>query len=176
MRRPLLSVACLAAIAAIAAPAYADCALDERPIPQQIAESPVVFVGTVTAVDRSNIATIQVEERWKGTTVPAQVRVDGEMHSENRMWVAGTRYLVFPIVTGGDPPFSDNGCSATREWTDDLVAFRPAAATPEPAPSAPGDGRADWLPWVIGGAVLAVLIGTVLVPRRRLSSPTPEGR
>lgn len=125
-----------------ALPAAASCVADERTVDQQIADADIVFVGTVIEVTNKNrTAIFRVEEVWKGPSLPERVKVAGGPETSNavtsvdRYFDQGVRYLVFPL---GDPSeFTDNSCSPTRKWADDLAAHRPlgTAASPGPEPS-----------------------------------------
>lgn len=120
--------------------AYASCIYDERSTDQQIADARVVFVGTVIDVaNRNRTATFRVEEVWKGGSLPESVKVIGGPEDENafssvdRPFELGVRYLVFP--GGESPDFTDNNCSPTREWSEDLAKYRPGGAG---GPASPG--------------------------------------
>jgi len=179
LRSLATGVLAVALVGVGAGTAHARCASDDRPVDQQVAEAPVVFVGTVTAVDGSNVAAFRVEEIWKGGNVPDGVHVDGATHSEQRSWVVGTRYLVFPQATGVQPPLSDNACSPTREWTGDLAAFAPPTPDPNPPafPVPTGDetegyvvtASADttWLLWTVAGLAPVAIAAVVILARRR---------
>lgn len=120
--------------------AYASCFYDERSTDQQIADARVVFVGTVIEVaNRNRTATFRVEEVWKGGSLPESVKVIGGPEDENafssvdRPFELGVRYLVFP--GGESPEFTDNNCSPTREWSEDLAQYRPGGGPASPGPS-----------------------------------------
>lgn len=145
-RRTVLRLSLLALVLgalAQAPPALASCAPPE-PLDQMIANSDVVIVGTVTALTNSDRwARVQVEEIWKGGLLPAIVEVHGGgadpnmFTSVDRTYVPG-RYL-FTLYRDGTA-LSDNACSGTTEWGDDLAAFRPSDWTGpdqenEPTPS-----------------------------------------
>ena len=112
------------------------------PVDQAVAEGDVVMVGTVTATrSRDRIATIRVEEVWKGR-VDGEVEVHGGPASENsatsvdRTWTVGGRYLVFARepAARGDPAtfggrYEDNACSNTQPYTPALDVHRPDGAT-----------------------------------------------
>ncbi len=108
--------------------AHASCA-SPPPLKDVFAEVEVVFLGTVTAtVSLDRIATVQVEEVWKGSPLPAVVEVHGGPADENvgtstdRKFELGVRYLFFP--SNGAPPFEDNICSATRPYDPSLERLR----------------------------------------------------
>jgi hypothetical protein len=123
-----------------AAPVSASCAaplsLDEA-----LASADLVVVGTVVAA-RSNdrIATVAIEDIWKGDA-EASIGVAGGPDSLNgatsvdRTYQVGTRYLFFifePAVHNSPGTFGaryeDNGCTDTRPYTAALDSLRPASA------------------------------------------------
>jgi hypothetical protein len=123
--------ACLLAsllITAFAAPASASCAV-QLPLSQSLAASKVVFTGTVVSVVNERIATVIVDEVWKGGPLPDQVEVKGgpgdaqSMSSVDRSFERGDKYLFVPI--NDTPPFEDNACTATREYSPALEEARP---------------------------------------------------
>jgi hypothetical protein len=152
MPRVLLGLA-VVAVAVIAAPrtALADCAA--TPVvggAMDLADT--VFVGTVVELDNNGkYATFAVEEVWKGPIGdevevrggPADQPGAGESVSSSaeRRYDLGTRYLVTAYqgdTHAGDPAespalraaaYSDNICSGTGVWTDDLARLRPTTAT-----------------------------------------------
>lgn len=113
----------------------ADCLV--LPFKQRIATTPVVFVGTVTEVAYDGrLATVHVEEVWRGTDVPDTVEVNGAIHgtgtrtSEDRVFQVGEKYLFVPVNdrwTSGHagPPYQDFGCSVTQPYTPELERLRP---------------------------------------------------
>lgn len=170
-RRVVRVVVVAVAIGMIAgAPAAASCMVDERGLDEVLAEAEIVFVGTVTDVRHDTTADFEVEESWKGD-VPARVTVlggpdePGAATSVDRTWRPGARYLVVPRADAG--PLRDDQCSPTREWTDDLEEFRPAAAVvPEPV-TEPG-GTSQGTVMALAGAVLVLaVVATVVVVRPR---------
>lgn len=110
--------------------ASASCMMDERPMQQRIDEAEIVFVGTVDALAHGNTtATFQVEEVWKGPAFGDQVTVvggsgqDGMATSVDRNWSPNERYLVFPYMDGNR--LSDNSCTPTQPWSEELTEHRP---------------------------------------------------
>ncbi|MCJ7709436.1 MAG: hypothetical protein MUQ32_01265, partial [Chloroflexi bacterium] len=77
--------------------------------------------------------TLRVEERWRGPqSMPDTISVragpePGASTSVDRVFGEG-RYLF--VLTGGPETFTDNACSATTVWTDDLAALRPSGVSP----------------------------------------------
>ena len=176
-----LSVALLAAFSATAA---ASCA-PPLPLDDALAQSDLVVVGTVTAT-RSNdrIATVAVEDHWKGDS-PNVIEVAGGPDAANaatsvdRTYAVGTQYLFFifdPAAHGSPGTFGaryeDNNCTDTRPYTSDLDRLRPASArrvvsAPPtqptlPAPAPPSSGR-DTGAYVVVAVLSVVLLAGVIV-------------
>lgn len=165
-----LSLSFLAA--AVPHAAHASCA----PAPSlaaRLAAAPVAFVGTVTDTSGSNrLATVHVEEIWKGSVPAAEVQMDGTVEgtgvvtSADRTYTAGRRYLFLPGTTTS--PFRDIDCSGTVPYTPAVAALRPASAL---APSTPRDealGR-YWILALVGTGVVALAAGLAyaITMRRR---------
>lgn len=174
-----LSVATAMALAVLVPTgiALASCAMDERSLEQQVAESQVVFVGTVVGLeDQQRTALFDVQEVWKGPDIPGQVAVRGGPGEPNmatsvdRSWRPGQRYLVMPYVEGGR--LADNSCSPTRPWEDELAQARPDEVR-RPTSAGADDGgaaTASSTPWIVGAVVAVALVGGVgyvLTGRRR---------
>jgi len=163
--REVLALAAVAAAFLVgAAPAAASCVGEPVPFTQALASAPLVFVGTVTATaDQERTATVHVDELWKGPPLPAQVTLRGSPDtsaaatSVDRHYKEGLRYLFVPAGEAG-PPFDDNSCTLTREFTADVKALRPASVRsyPPATPSPP-------LPVIlVGGIVLLVTAGYLI--------------
>lgn len=158
-------------------------------------QADIVVVGTViTTRSHGRIATVHVEDVWKGN-VGRALEVFGGPDSENtltsvdRTYTSGTRYLLFvhePSAHGYQPTFGgryeDNICSDTRPYTQDLAALRPPRATPAEHPvrthpsarvAAPvsnsNDRSTRW--WILLGvaAVAAAAVATFVVRRAHSS-------
>jgi hypothetical protein len=171
----------LAGLLISAGPAVASCQMpfpiDEATALQQgIGDADSVFLGTVTSLSNGNSwATVAVEEVWKGPDLAPTVEVRGAMEgmttSADRMYAAGKAYLFVVVIADGQ--LTDNACSATREFTADLTAFRPASArqpvsaAPEPDAAAPFDPASLLLPGALIVAAGTVVFGAALVLRRR---------
>jgi hypothetical protein len=154
-------------------PALASCA----PAPSleaRLASATVAFVGTVhDTSDGGRLATVRVEEIWKGAGLPAEVRMDGTVSgtgvvtSADRTYAVGHRYLFLPA--NATSPFRDIDCSGTIEYSPAVAALRPASAF---APSRMADAATE-PSWVLPlGVLVAVVLGTgliggILVVRRR---------
>ena len=143
----------LAALGLSTGRAVASCAAPV-PLDQAIAEASNVFVGTVAELrfdDR--FAVFDVEDVWKGD-LPDRVEVNGGPSivdlesagdgvsvatSVDRTYRLGERYLVVSHGLDQDV-LADNACSATREYADDLVDFRPADAHAPTLTEVPEEG------------------------------------
>jgi hypothetical protein len=106
------------------------------PVDEAVLLGEVVFVGTVLRVDnQARWATVRVEERWRGARGLAdtvEVRGGpgpGTATSVDRVFGLN-RYLF--VVTRGPDYLSDNGCTATTVWTNDLARLRPIDVSPAP--------------------------------------------
>jgi hypothetical protein len=157
-----LSVALLAAAASMligTMPAAASCA-PPMPIDQALRGSDSVFVGTVEGVANSGrTATFAVDEVWRGPDLPAKVIVRGGPEgngatSVDRTWEAGGRYLVFTSTADGR--LSDNACSNTQLWSEELTALRPSdVRQPSDAAEVGGTG--------VSGPLLALVAAIGLI-------------
>jgi hypothetical protein len=144
---------------------------------QGIQEADSVFVGTVASLSNNDRwASVAVEEVWKGPDLSPLVEVRGgpdgnAASSVDRAFTAKTSYLFVVFISDG--VLSDNSCSATTEFTRDLIALRPATARqpvttgPDPDSAAPFDPASLLLPaaLIIGAGVL--VFGGALVLRRK---------
>lgn len=169
----MLRIASLTAAATLVTgipPAVGSC-LPPMPIEQALRESGSVFVGTVVGLaDADRTANFDVDEVWVGPDLPARAVVHGgpegdTFTSVDRTWEANGRYLVFASVVDGQ--LTDNACSNTQSWSDELEALRPPDAQPPEA--ATDSGTTGGLPAtalvVIGGLVALGLV-SVLAFRR----------
>ena len=149
--------------------AAASCA-EFPPFDEHLAQAEVVFVGAVTAVtDEQRTALVEVEETWRGPALPAEVTVHGGFEdlgftSADRYFEAGTRYLFAPSFSEGR--LEDNSCTATRPWSDDLAALRPATARVVEGEAAGGVSIPAAL-LLAGLVVLLVAVASALAFRRR---------
>jgi len=154
--------------------ALASCAPPE-PLDRVIESSDVVIVGTVTALTNNDRwAQVQVEEIWKGGPLSAIVEVHGGagdtdvFTSVDRTYLPG-RYL-FTLAREG-AGLSDNACSGTTEWSENLSSLRPSDwigpdRSGDPAPSALDLGFL--LPLVgVGIIALGLVGGAWLIGRAR---------
>ncbi len=183
LRRTATITAWLAGVFVLASPisaARASCA-PPLVIADAVAQSDVVVVGTVTATrSRDRIASVRVEESWKGNAkgdfeVQGGPANDNEATSVDRTYAVGTRYLLFayepashgsPSTFGGK--YEDNNCSATQTWNSSLSAFRPPGVSAHrasvPTPRGDNDSTKSWL---LGAALAAAAIaGTALAISR----------
>ena len=174
-----------------AQPAAASCA-PPMSTAQAIANADVVVVGTVSSTrSRDRVATVSVEEVWKGSVgnsfeVFGGPDRDDAATSVDRTYRVGVRYLLlaFEPAAHGSPGtfggrYEDTACSATQPWDDSLARFRPSTAaivaastTSPPRSSSPVTDSASrrngvWK-IVVGAAIAgAALTGTVLWRRAR---------
>lgn len=141
LRRTLVLVTLAAGLVlSEGSPTSASCAL---PVPRAdaLARADAVVVGTVTATRSADrIATVTVEDIWKGNA-DLVIEVAGGPDSPNmrtsvdRTFEVGTRYLFFLLErTAQDSRgtfgafFEDNSCTNTRPYTTDLDTLRPSTA------------------------------------------------
>ncbi|NNF68497.1 MAG: hypothetical protein HKN01_01895 [Acidimicrobiia bacterium] len=118
--------------------------------------APTILVVEVLETREDGIeATVVVKEKWRGVTLPEEVvvRGDGDPEQPVRQYAVGVDYLLFSDEVFS--PLPDHGCSATREFTEELAALRPERAISY------GIVRdANLVPWLIGGgSVLALGVG-----------------
>src|ERR1700694_5878692 len=104
-----------ARVAALPIAANASCAAQPT-LGNAIADAQTVFVGTVTGLDDgARIATVHVDDVWKGIGISAVVRVVGTPDltaaatSVDRSYAAGQQYLFLP-TTGRVECFQDHNC------------------------------------------------------------------
>jgi hypothetical protein len=175
--RLLLALPMLAASLLLAAPgvALADCMMPP-PIDNATATADIVFVGTVNATSNGNRwAEVAVQEVWRGPDRPATVVIQGgpagnTMTSVDRSFQVGSTYLFFPYVDPESGALTDNSCTSTTEWTNDLAKLRPAdvrqplAATPT---TSQGFDVGSLLPIGVAVVVFVVLLGVGLMARGR---------
>lgn len=167
----------LALLVAAPRPASASCA-EMPPLDRAIANSPIVFVGTVTAIQDGFLAQFTVEEIWAGGDLREVTVQTGEgpgtVSSVDRSFEVGERYLVLPHADGAR--LRDNSCSATQPWTDELAAFRPvdartveadAGPSVDGSPSGGGDGIPMGLAVLAAGILLVGGIGAAVIRRSR---------
>lgn len=133
-------------------------------VAEGIAGADVVFVGTVQGLgDSDRTATFSVEEQWRGDPLPAIVQVHGgpgdlnSATSVDRSYEAGVRYLVAAYIVEGR--LTDNACSVTQPWSDELAAFRPAKVL---VPTPDAENRTRDIPLPVLGGVIALAIVVVV--------------
>ncbi|MFN2502919.1 MAG: hypothetical protein ABR540_01570 [Acidimicrobiales bacterium] len=168
MERRLAMLVLVASVALVGGPARsagASCAPTPA-VPQALAESDLVFIGTaVSLANDDRWATFVIERTWKGDPGAERVEVragppgsgggggNGAATSVDRTYQLGTRYLVFArAVSSGDRSYgaralwSDNACSATQPYTAGLDQFRPERAAPLDERTPPATIRAPLPP------------------------------
>ena len=113
--------------------ALASCATAPRSAEDAVLFGDVVFVGTVLRTENDGRwPTVRVEERWKGARDLADTVIvrggpePGTATSVDRTYLPG-RYLFVVTAPGGI--LTDDACSGTRPWTDDLAVLRPAGVS-----------------------------------------------
>ena len=114
--------------------ALASCATVPRSAEDAVLFGDVVFVGTVLRTENDGRwPTVRVEERWKGARDLAETVLvrggpePGTATSVDRTYLPG-RYLFVVTAPGG--VLTDDACSGTRPWTEDLGSLRPAGISP----------------------------------------------
>jgi hypothetical protein len=144
---------------------------------EQLAASPLVFVGTVAFTsDNDRVARVKVESIWKGPDLPAYVDVHGSpvsgwfaFSSVDRTFRTGERDIF--VLFSDRQPLQDDSCSATQPYTAEVAAFAPSNAQ-QPAPPTASDQIQNvvseyWLPIGIAAIVIAL---AALIGLRRLRS------
>lgn len=132
----------LATLGLTAPPVVASC-IAPVPLDQAVDGASSVFVGTVVELrSYDRFAVFDVEDVWKGDLAekvevnggPALASLEstdegvGLATSVDRTYRLGGRYLVVSYGFDRDDVLADSACSATREYTHDLIDFRPADA------------------------------------------------
>jgi hypothetical protein len=156
-------------------PVIASCALPPGEVGPRWSDADIVILGTVRAVaDQDRIATVVVEEIWRGPDLPPEVTVRGgfgtgaTFTSGDRTFETDVRYLFDLRESEGS--LQDNACSLTAPWSADLAALRPADARlvgTRPSSDANAIDLAGPLGiLVIVGAVALTLLGLALGIRR----------
>jgi hypothetical protein len=168
-------------------PAGASC-MPPLGVADAIGRADIVVVGTVTSVRSADrIATVRLEERWKGQIadtfeVFGGPEKDNVATSVDRTYVVGLRYLLFVHEQAGPDRYKDNACSTTQRWSHGLTRYRPATATVvHQAPSTPGTSGprrsslqvgtrsadpARW-PWAVAVFAGVSLLAGILIARHR---------
>jgi hypothetical protein len=168
-RAPVTAILVAATLLGIIAPAHASCT--EPPTPREALESNhVVFVGQVLeTVARGRVAVVEVESIWKGGDIIGVTRVEGgELEStsrDDRTFETGQSYVFFP--RNDEPPFRDDGCTATTQLTAEVARLQPQNARP------PESGSSDSLLAVL---VIAIVAAGVYQARRALTSSRERER
>jgi hypothetical protein len=114
-------------------------------------------------------ARFQVEDVWVGhlrETVTVYGLSSEQVSEDDRAWQVGARYLVLPIVDGD--VLRDSICSATTEWSPELVALRPVGA-----PSSDTGVAVPLLPILAVAAFVVVLLAAFVGYDRYIRRPGP---
>lgn len=183
--RALLTVIVGLGLLAVATPARAGCTEVET-VESGLASADLVVVGLVQAIgDGGRSASVVVDEVWKGDPGGTEIEVNGgsgPISSTDRVYILGSRYLVFAQDAPGGG-WTDSVCSPTQVWDDGLAGFRPTAEPTAEAPTTTagftGTTRAGGIspatrdgglsPGVVTAglsAVVIVSIGSLLFRRR----------
>jgi hypothetical protein len=150
----------MAASLAIAEPVASSCAWLSGQHEAAIQTAEIAFVGTVTGVRSGDrIATLDVEEIWKGPNLSDPIEVYGgsddsnQITSVDRTWEVGLRYLVVPAVDKAGR-LRDDACSPTSVYKAEFDALRPPNAHPPQGPPTSGPPGAT----PIAAVFLAILV------------------
>ncbi|MEO8273039.1 MAG: hypothetical protein ABI620_03150 [Chloroflexota bacterium] len=170
------ALAALAAVVLLAQPSGVLASCRQPPdVKTAVNTADIVFVGTVTATTNSNSwATVSVEEIWRGPDQAAEVVIRGgpggnSATSVDRAFEVGVKYLFFPYVDAA-VGLSDNSCTSTTPWSEDLAALRPtdARAVTSALPVQTGFDFGGLLgPLAVAVVVAGVLLGVGLLARSR---------
>ena len=135
----LIATVMVAMAAARSDPSQASCAAVPGVPSSGVAGAPLVFVGTVTGTaDQERTATVHVDEVWTGQRLQPEVTLHGSPDlsaaatSVDRHYQTGHQYLFAPASPSG-PPYDDNSCTMTREFTAEAASLRPANIIRYPA-------------------------------------------
>lgn len=135
-----------------------------------IRSAPTVFVGTVMDLSSGGrVATVRVDDVWRGTAIPSSVDVVGSPDlnaaatSVDRTYTNGSQYLFVPDG-GGPEHFTDNNCTATQLYSGNLATMRPAGA---PGPPARTDSQFPLAVVMVIVLVVAAGVGSGLFVHRR---------
>lgn len=182
MKTTLLVLLGLLAVLLLPVAAHASCAV-QLPLSESLAASSVVFTGTVVSVAGGDrIATVLVDEVWKGGDLPEQVEVRGgpgdpqSITSVDRSFMKGDKYLFVPINEA--PPFEDNACTATQEYSPGLENARSLDSSTggageqvdppsEDANSVPNEGPSQATKGLIFALTLGVALAVGYVLKRK---------
>jgi hypothetical protein len=149
-----------------------------QPLDQRLAQADVVFVGTVTHVDQTGrLATVQVEEIWRGPELASVVEVRGAVDgaaftSVDRRFEQSMRYLFAPMIDGN--LLVDDACSPTQPYGVETTAYRPTNVR-EPIGGVPAPQSIGPATLVVAAAALAgiagfIVLGTQTLVRRRAAA------
>ena len=157
--------------------ALASC-VELPPIEESFASAPVVFTGTVVAVDQGGrVAEVEVETVYKGEVAAVVTMLGGQSLEPNvttsvdRSFSLGVTYAFFPV--NATQPFEDNACTATSPLTPELEAIiqelaggpgRPPIGTVPP--DANSGAATGYVLAALGGALLLAAAAVYTVQRQ----------
>ena len=154
-------------LVSVATPALASCALPPGEVGPRWSEAEIVILGTVRDVaDQDRIATVVVEEIWRGPAMPREVTVRGgfatgdSFTSGDRTFRSGVRYLFDLRQSEGN--LQDNACSLTAPWSAELAVHRPEDARVVAAKTSTHRNAFD-LAGPVGIVVVVGLVALVLL-------------
>jgi hypothetical protein len=162
----------IAASLAVAEPVASSCAWLSVQREAAIQTAGIAFVGTVTGVRSGDrIATLDVEEIWKGPNLSDPIEVYGgsedsnQITSVDRTWAIGIRYLVVPAVDNAGR-LRDDACSPTSVYKPEFDALRPANAHPPQGPPTSGPPGATPIATIFLAILVFGSIGAFFLYRR----------
>lgn len=165
------------ALALGVAPVAASCALPPGEQGPRWEDAEIAIVGTVRAVaDHDRVATVVVEEIWRGPDLPAEVTIRGgfatgdAFTSGDRMFQVGTRYVFDVVRDEASGDLQDNACSLTAPWSAEMAALRPADARSVAVEASSVADTPDLTGWlgilgVVGVVAVVLLLAAVGIRR-----------
>jgi len=175
MRRFLVLVVALCAVAIGAPAAHACSCLPKPALREAVGGAQVAFSGTVVRLLDGDRYEVRVDGVLTGN-VPETVILQGEPRSSTcRLELAKG-----PVVYAGSDGYGFGNCSGVWQGTEATQALASSglvrgAPTPGTAPPQPDDGRVP--PWLVAAAVAAILgtAAAVTLRRRRNAAASAGG-
>lgn len=164
----LASIVASAGVLVLISPSVvlADCMMPP-PIGEAVEAADVAFVGTVTAAQQMNRwATVAVTEVWRGPDQPEFVLVKGGpagnmATSVDRSFEVGVTYLFVPHFDAREG-LTDDSCTSTTPWREELVALHPAEFRQPIGSSGQTESGFDLL-GIVQPVALALAVGLLLL-------------